>query len=44
MTETRESTESEDPATLSVHLRNQPAAPPANVRTRCSGATVGGTR
>lgn len=41
MTETRESTESEDPATLSVHLRNQPAAPAG---TRCSGATGGGTR
>ncbi len=43
MTETRESTESEDPATLSVHLRNHPSAPAGSTRTRCSGATGGGS-
>ncbi|MEO3764334.1 hypothetical protein [Streptomyces sp. B8F3] len=42
MTETPERTESEDPATLSVHLRNHEPAPAANACTRRSGATGGG--
>ncbi|MEO3843759.1 MULTISPECIES: hypothetical protein [unclassified Streptomyces] len=42
MTETRERTEPEDPATLSVHLRNHEPASAGNASTRRSGATGGG--
>lgn len=44
MTETRERTEHEDPATLSVNVRNHELAPPGNAFTRCSGAAAGGVR